>query len=101
MTFYKFLAAAVFGSLFLYITLRIWGAITGESAEIWKPAAAGTLTAACLVFLPRPWNDIISLVLALGLLRFITAAEWSDIVYPVFISRLGLVAVLIPFAVRS
>lgn len=98
MIFTKFLAVAIGSSVFLYITLRIWGALTGEAQEAWKPVVASLVNAVCFAFLSSPWNSAISLVLVPVFLRFVTAAAWSDIVYPVLITRLGLVAVLIPFA---
>jgi hypothetical protein len=52
-------------------------------------------------FLPKAVTDIASFVVMVAFLRYFTRAEWSDIVYPVLITRIAVFAVVMLAAASS
>ena len=84
---------SIAGSVILFIVMRIFGA----RDVYWQPFAGSVLAAACVLFLPKTVSDVVGFVVLVAFLRFTTRLEWGDIVYPVLITRLSLVAVFLMF----
>lgn len=78
-----FFVYAIAGGFILDITMRLYGV----RGHFWQALAASLLSALCVFLMPRPFTHVAAFVITVGFLRFTTRAEWSDIVYPVLITR--------------
>jgi hypothetical protein len=87
------LVYAIAGSGFLCIALKLFKV----EFQVWQAIAASLLAGLCALFLPQELAGPASLVAILGTLRLTTGESWGELLYPVFITRLALVPVLMLF----
>jgi hypothetical protein len=92
-----FLLYAIGGPIILCITMRIFGA----EVALWQPAAATILAAFCTLVLPKSVSGLATFGVTVGFLRYITQAEWEDIVYPVLITNALLFAMTFLLAANN
>ena len=85
------LVYAVAGSAILYPTLRAFKV----SFDFWHPIAACVLAGLCALFLPSFVAGPASLAVMFGTLMYTTGESFSELKYPVLITRLGMVPALI------
>jgi len=85
------LVYAIAGSGILCIALKLFKV----EYKIWQAVAASLLAGLCALFLPKGLAGPVSLVAILGTLRLTTGESWGELAYPVFITRLALVPILL------
>ena len=78
------------GSALLSVALKLFKV----EFKLWQPVLASALAALC-VYLPDNVRGVISLVVLLATMRFITGESWQNLIYPVVIARLALFPVLL------
>lgn len=83
-----FLLYLIGGPIILCIIMRIFG----NDVPLWQPAAATAIAALCTLVLPRALSGLATFGITVGFLRYITGAEWEDIVYPVLLTNVLLFA---------
>ena len=79
------------GSGLLYACLKLFRI----DFKAWQPIATCVIAALCILILPSPYGEIASLSVSLIALKLLTGEEWQEIIYPLIISRLALVPVMI------
>ena len=85
------LVYAIAGSGILCIALKLFKV----DYKIWQAIAASALAGLCALFLPVGLGGPVSLIAILTTPRMTTGESWGELVYPVFITRLALVPVLL------
>jgi hypothetical protein len=87
------LVYAVAGSGILCIALKLFKV----EYKIWNAVAASLLAGLCALVLPKGLAGPASLVAILVTLQLTTGESWGELIYPVFVTRLALVPVLMAF----
>ena|SRR5580692_8116992 len=87
------LVYAVAGSGILCIALKLFKV----GYKIWNAVAASLLAGLCALVLPKGLAGPASLVAILVTLQLTTGESWGELIYPVFVTRLALVPVLMAF----
>lgn len=80
----------VAGSAILCLTLKIFKV----EFKIWEPVLASIIAGLCASLIPNYGAGFISLVALLVTMKLINGDTWENLIYPVFITRLSLVPVL-------
>ena len=87
------LVYAIAGSGILCIALKLFKV----GYKIWNAVAASLLAGLCALVLPKGLAGPASLVAILVTLQLTTGESWGELIYPVFVTRLALVPVLMAF----
>jgi hypothetical protein len=85
------LVYAIAGSGILCIALKHFKV----EYKIWHAIAASLAAGLCALVLPKGLAGPVSLIAMFGTSRLTTGESWGELIYPVFITRLALVPVLL------